>query len=61
MDDAERQKLVRENDYLKQRCAQLQGDVTDLGSQVARLQEALERIHGARELRRADSVGSPGA
>ena len=52
MDDAEGQKILRENVYLEQRCAQLQGDVTDLGSQVSRMQQELERIHGVRESRR---------
>jgi hypothetical protein len=45
MTDAEAEKLTRENDYLKLRCAQLQGDVTDLGSQVERLVQQLERYH----------------
>jgi hypothetical protein len=53
MTDAEAQKLTRENDYLKLRCAQLQDDVTDLGSQVARLLQELERYHAARGLRAA--------
>ena len=61
MDDAEGQKLRRENDYLKLRVAELQGDVTDLSSQVTRLQQALERLHGRT---RADSLrdgeGPPG-
>lgn len=39
---AEAQALIRENDYLKLRCAQLQEDVTDLTSQVFRLQQMLE-------------------
>jgi len=56
MDDAEGHKLLRENVYLKQRCAQLQGDVTDLSSQVSRLQQELERLHGGREARRAGSA-----
>jgi outer membrane murein-binding lipoprotein Lpp len=30
------------------RCAQLQDDVTDLGSQVMRLQQELERLRGRR-------------
>jgi hypothetical protein len=46
MDANEAQKLQRENDYLKLRVAQLQGDVTDLSSQVMRLQQELERLHG---------------
>ena len=46
MDAIEVEKLQRENDYLKLRVAQLQGDVTDLGSQVTRLQQELERLHG---------------
>ena len=48
MDDAESSKLLRENAYLKLRCAQLQDDVTDLGSQVMRLRQELERLHGPR-------------
>jgi hypothetical protein len=59
MDDAEGQKIARENAYLKLRCAQLQGDVTDLNSQVGRLQQELERIHGVREGRRADALSRP--
>lgn len=39
---AEAQALIRENDYLKLRCTQLQEDVTDLTSQVFRLQQMLE-------------------
>jgi predicted nuclease with TOPRIM domain len=35
-------RLERENAYLKQRCAQLQGDVTDLSAQVSRLTEQLD-------------------
>jgi hypothetical protein len=56
MDDAESGKLVRENAYLKLRCAQLQDDVTDLGSQVVRLRQELERLHGQRPTR-AGSMG----
>jgi hypothetical protein len=61
MDDVEGQKLLRENVYLKQRCAQLQGDVTELSSQVGRLQQELERIHGVREARRAGPLPGPSA
>jgi hypothetical protein len=46
MDEIETRKIERENDYLKLRVAQLQGDVTDLSSQVTRLQQELERLHG---------------
>jgi outer membrane murein-binding lipoprotein Lpp len=42
------QALERQNVYLKQRCAQLEGDVSDLGAQVARLSQQLERIAGRR-------------
>ena len=45
METTEVQKLQRENDYLKLRVVQLQDDVTDLGSQVLRLQQELERLH----------------
>ena len=46
MDETQALKVQRENDYLKLRVAQLQGDVTDLSSQVTRLQQELERLHG---------------
>jgi hypothetical protein len=46
MGEIEVGKIERENDYLKLRVAQLQGDVTDLSSQVTRLQQELERLHG---------------
>jgi len=56
MDDVERDKLTRENAYLKLRCAQLQDDVSSLGSQVTRMQQELERLHGARAAR-TDALG----
>lgn len=46
--------LTRENAYLKARCAQLQGDVTDLGSQLHRAQQQLERLGAARLARGAN-------
>jgi len=55
MNDVEAQTLIRENSYLKLRCAQLQGDVTDLASQVLRLQQELERLHAARAAQRVES------
>lgn len=45
--------LERQNAYLKLRCAQLQEDVTNLNSQVIRLQQELERLRA----RRADALG----
>ncbi|HEY1753407.1 MAG TPA: hypothetical protein VGG29_19275 [Caulobacteraceae bacterium] len=41
-------KLERQNAYLKLRCAQLQDDVTNLESQVVRLQQELDRLRGRR-------------
>jgi prefoldin subunit 5 len=55
MDEAESGKLLRENAYLKLRCAQLQDDVTDLSSQVTRLGQELERLLG--RAARAQSLG----
>jgi chaperonin cofactor prefoldin len=46
-------KLERQNEYLKLRCAQLQDDVTNLSSELTRLRQELERLHG----RRADTQG----
>jgi hypothetical protein len=43
--------LERENAYLKQRCAALEGDVSDLGAQVGRLTQQLERMAGGRDAR----------
>jgi len=48
MTDEEAGRLRRENDYLKARCAQLQGDVTDLSSEVLRIRQELERITSRR-------------
>ena len=56
-DDTEAQRLKRENDYLKLRCAQLQDDVTDLSSQVTRLQEELGRIDSRRAASRPNPLG----
>jgi hypothetical protein len=52
-DPIEAGRVERQNAYLKMRCAQLQDDVTSLGSQVIRLQQELERLRG----RRADPLG----
>ena len=53
MTDEEAMRLRRENDYLKARVAQLQGDVDDLGAQVSRLTQTLERSGQRR------AVGTP--
>jgi len=42
------QALRRENNYLKQRCAQLEGDIVDLESQLARLQQVQAHTTGRR-------------
>jgi hypothetical protein len=42
--DEEAQRMRRENDYLKTRCAQLQDDVSDLSGQLARVSQQLERV-----------------
>ena len=55
MTDEEAQKLRRENDYLKLRCAQLQSDVTDLSAETTRLRQELERITA----RRANLASGP--
>ena len=48
MTPVETQALRRENNYLKQRCAQLEGDIVDLESQVGRLQQSHEHLTGRR-------------
>jgi hypothetical protein len=35
--------LIRQNAYLKQRCAQLEADATDMQAQINRLTQQLER------------------
>jgi chaperonin cofactor prefoldin len=55
MTNQEAHDLRRENDYLKLRCATLEGDVADLSAQVARLQQSLE----AGALRRAATAPNP--
>lgn len=37
---------VRENAYLRQRNAQLEGDVVALQAEVERLRQIVERLHG---------------
>ena len=51
MSDQEHDRLSRENDYLKVRCAQLQEANGDLESEVVRLRQQLERLHGRRPSR----------
>lgn len=43
--------LMRENTYLRQRNAQLQTDVAELGAEVERLRQIVERLHGRSALR----------
>jgi outer membrane murein-binding lipoprotein Lpp len=50
--------LRRENLYLRQRLAQLEGDVTDLSAEVARLQQERERLHGRRAASAPNPLGS---
>lgn len=50
--------LLRENTYLKARVAQLQDDVADLSAEVHRLRQERERLHGRRELRAPNPLGS---
>lgn len=56
MTDQEIQAMSRTNDYLKLRNAQLQDDVANLGGQVLRLQQELERLSGRRASRPPDPL-----
>jgi outer membrane murein-binding lipoprotein Lpp len=50
--------LQRENAYLKARIAQLQSDVADVSAEVDRLRQERERLHGRREARAPNPLGS---
>ncbi|MBW3560240.1 MAG: hypothetical protein KY449_10825 [Proteobacteria bacterium] len=50
------QELRRENAYLKQGCAQPQGDVTDLAVGNMGLRQELERIAGRRAMAKPDPL-----
>ena len=49
MTNEDLEKLVRENAYLKSRCAHLQGDVTELGAELDRMRQQLEHTHARRK------------
>lgn len=50
--------LQRQNAYLRQRVAQLEGDVTDLSAENGRLREERERLHGRRAAHAANPLGA---
>jgi len=52
--------LLRENDYLKLRNAQLQGDVSALSAENLRLGQIVERLHGGAHARKASAPGGDG-
>ena len=56
MTPVEAEALRRENEYLKQRVAQLQDDVGDLSSEVERLRQRLEHASAARRAAAPDPL-----
>ena len=48
--------MLRENQYLKLRNAQLQADLTDISAETQRLRQALERTGAARAARSAPNA-----
>ena len=58
MTEAAATDLLRENVYLKNRVAQLQGDVVDISAEANRLRQELERLHGRRTARPPNPLGS---
>jgi outer membrane murein-binding lipoprotein Lpp len=58
MTDPTHEALTRENAYLKARVGQLQSDVADLSAEVGRLRQERERLHGRREARAPNPLGS---
>lgn len=55
--DPDGDRVRRENVYLKQRIAQLEGDIVDLNSQVTRLQQQNEHFSARRVARTPDPLG----
>lgn len=49
--------LARENTYLRQRNAQLEGDVVALQAELDRYRQIVERLHGRREARPPNPLG----
>ena len=49
--------LARENAYLKQRNAQLQGDLIALQSEAERLRQIVDRLHGRVAARQPNPLG----
>jgi predicted nucleic acid-binding Zn-ribbon protein len=58
MSDHTSDALLRENAYLKTRIAQLQSDLADVSAEVDRLRQERERLHGRREARAPNPLGS---
>jgi predicted nucleic acid-binding Zn-ribbon protein len=58
MSDPTSDALLRENAYLKTRIAQLQSDLADVSAEVDRLRQERERLHGRREARAPNPLGS---
>jgi predicted nucleic acid-binding Zn-ribbon protein len=58
MTDSTPEALLRENAYLKTRIAQLQSDLADVSAEVDRLRQERERLHGRREARAPNPLGS---
>lgn len=50
--------LMREKDYLLQRNAQLQADVTALTAEAERLRQIVERLHGRTAAHTPNPLGS---
>ena len=49
-------RFARENAYLKGRCAQIQGDVDELGAALERARQQLERLHSRRSASAPDPL-----
>jgi len=50
--------LMREKDYLLQRNAQLQADVTALSAESERLRQIVDRLHGRTPVHAPNPLGS---
>ena len=58
MADRDLADVLRENEYLKRRNAQLQSDILDLSAETERLRQLHDRLHGRAAVQKPDPLAS---